>query len=444
VALKSLFLPELDATSGVDLRAAVRSGLLIVALAFVGGGAWLALAPLSGAIIAPGFVKVDLNRKVVQHQEGGIVKQVLVRDGDRVREGQALIVLDDVRVDAQVELLKKQVDSERVRAARLEAERAYPAAYRLPADLVKRGEEPTLAGVIEREAALYRARRKLVDDQIALLHRQIRETEEQAEALRAQVGAEDRALALQKDELALNRDLLKQNFVQKTRVMALERAVAEYESKREEQRAALALARQRITELELRISSLTSTFRQQAADELKDATARLFDLEERLRPSQDAARRQVIVAPVAGEVVNLQVFSAGAVVGPRDVLAEIVPRAEKLIIEARVRPEDNNYVHSGIAADVRLTAYKQRTTPLVPGVVSYVSGDRLVDPRGSVAYYVAHIEVPNNTAAAASGVNRLQAGMPAEVYIRTDERTALDYLVAPITEYLRRAMREPL
>ena len=444
MALKSLFLPPLDATSGVDLRATVRAGLLILAVAFLGGGAWVTFAPLSGAVIAPGFVKIDLNRKPVQHQEGGIVKQVLVRDGDRVREGQPLIVLDDVRVDAQVELLKKQLDAERVRAARLEAERAYPATYRLPADLSKRAKEATLADVIEREQALYQARRRLVDDQIGLLRRQIRETEEQAEALRAQVSAGDRAVTLQKEELAVNRDLLTQNYVQKTRIMALERAVAEYESKREEQRAALAQARQRITELELRISSLTSNFRQQAADDLKDATARLFDLDERLRPSQDAARRQVIAAPVAGEVVNLQVFSAGAVVGPRDVLAEIVPQGQKLIIEARVRPEDINYVHSGTAADVRLTAYKQRTTPLVPGIVSYVSADRLVESRSGTAYYVAHIEVDNRAAAGADGINRLQAGMPAEVYITTDERTALDYLVAPITEYLRRSMREPL
>lgn len=442
-ALKALLLPPVDPASGIDLRRAARAGLLIVGVFLVGGGAWLAMAPLSGAVIAPGYVKIDLNRKVVQHQEGGIVKQVLVRDGERVRRGQALVILGDVRVEAQLELLRTQLDLERVRAARLEAERAYPAALALPRDLAARAREPALSEVLEREQALYRARRKLVQEQIVLLERQTKETEEQADALQAQVSAEDRALALQKEELAVNRDLLKQGFIQKTKLMALERAVAEYESRREEQRAAHAQARQRVTELLLRASTITSNFRQQAADELKETTARLFDLQERLRPSQDAVRRQVITAPAEGEVVNLQVFSAGSVIGPRDVLAEIVPAEQRLIIEARIRPEDINYVRTGVMADVRLTAYKQRTTPLVQGSVSYVSPDRMVEPRSGLGYYVAHVEVGAGPLAA-EGVNRLHAGMPAEVYIRTDERTALDYLLAPVTDYVRRAMREPL
>lgn len=443
MTLKELFLPPIGPQAGVDLRRIARAGATIIAIGVLVGGAWLAFAPLSGAVIAPGFVKIDLNRKVVQHQDGGLVKQVLVRDGDRVRQGQPLILLDDVRVDAQVEQLKKQHDAERARAARLEAERAYPAPLRLPKDLVARRAEPTVGEVLEREEALHRARRKLLEEQAALLERQMLEAREQTAALADQVKAEDRALALQKEELIANQDLLKQNFVQKTRVMALDRAVAEYESRRDEHRAELAQARQRITELQLRIAAATSTFHQQAADELKDSTSRLQDLEERLRPSQDAARRQTIVSPADGEVVNLQVFTSGSVIGARDVLAEIVPAGQRLLIEGRVRPEDINYVRPHVPADVRLTAYKQRTTPLVTGSVIYVSGDRVVDPRTGVPYYVTHVEV-SPEALAAAGNLKLQAGMPAELYIRTDERTALDYLLAPVTDYLRRSMREPL
>jgi HlyD family type I secretion membrane fusion protein len=141
-------------------------------------------------------------------------------------------------------------------------------------------------------------------------------------------------------------------------------------------------------------------------------------------------------------VVGLRVFGAGAVVGPRDVLMEIVPDEKRLIIEARIRPEDINHVRPGSEADVRLTAYKQRTTPLVQGSVSYVSGDRLVDTQNGAAFYVVHIDVPSDKLAH-DGL-RLQAGMPAEVFIRTDERTTIDYLLAPVTSYLRRSMREPL
>lgn len=443
MGLRELLLPPLDPAAGVDLRRVVRAGLAIIAASALAAGAWVAAAPLSGAVIAPGFVKLDLNRKVVQHQEGGIVKRVLVRDGDRVKEGQALLLLDDVRVDAQVELLRKQVDGERARAARLEAERAYPAPLAFPKELLARRAEPQVAEVLEREEALHRARRKLVDDQIALLGRQSRETDEQVAALLEQVQAEDRALALQKEELALNQDLVKQNYVQRTRIIALERGVAEYESRRQEHRAELAQAKQRITELELRRASLASNFRQQAADEYKENSARLFDLEERLRPSLDASRRQTIVSPADGEVVNLAVFTPGSVVGPREVLAEIVPAEQRLVVEGRIRPEDINYVRVGTPADVRLTAYKQRTTPLVEGKVVYVAGDRMVEQRTGIAYYVAHVEV-STAALKEAGDLKLQAGMPAELYIRTDQRTTFDYLFAPVTDYLRRAMREPL
>src|SRR2546423_5119723 len=219
----------------------------------------------------------------------------------------------------------------------------------------------------------------------------MREIAAEAAALTDQIAAEERAIALQKEELRANEELLRQNFVQKTRVLTLQRAVAEYEVKHGEHRADLSRSRQKATELELRIITAQNTYKQTAVDDLKDATARIFDLEERLRPSRDAAQRQQVIAPIAGEVVGLRVFTAGAVVGPRDVLLEIVPADKTLIVEARIRPEDINHVRVGDEADIRLTAYKQRTTPLVQGVVSYVSCDRLVDPQTNAAYYIAHV-----------------------------------------------------
>ena len=188
---------------------------------------------------------------------------------------------------------------------------------------------------------------------------------------------------------------------------------------------------------------MENQYRQNATDELKDNTAKIFDLQERLRPTQDASERQRITAPIAGEVVGLKVFTPGAVIGPRDVLMEIVPDDKRLIVEARIRPEDINHVQVGSEADIRLTAYKQRNTPLVQGDVSYVSGDRLTDPQNGAGYYVVHIDVPPEALAAAGNLH-MTAGMPAEVFIRTDTRTAFDYLFAPVTAYFRRGMREPL
>jgi len=275
-----------------------------------------------------------------------------------------------------------------------------------------------------------------------VLRRQIRETVEEAEALAEQIGAEERALKLQKEELAANERLLAQGYVQKTRLLTLQRAVAEYEARHSERRAELSKSRQRASELEFRILSMRNSYVQAATDEMKETTSRLFDLEERIRPSRDASERQKIAAPIAGEVVGLRVFTAGSVIGPRDVLMEIVPHEKRLIVEARIRPEDINYVNNGSEADIRLTAYQSRTTPLVAGSVTYVSGDRHVDQQSGVPYYIVHIDVPEKALAASS--LRLQAGMPAEVFIRTDSRTALDYLLAPVTSYLRRAMREPV
>jgi len=346
-----------------------------------------------------------------------------------------------VRIDAQLDLLRTQLDGERTKAARLEAERAYAAKPKFPKDIA---DQPRMAEIVERENALFRARRESVETQIAVLRSQIKESSQEAAALAEQIAAEGRALKLQKAELEANEKLLEQGYVQKTRILTLQRAVAEYEARFGEHRAEMSKSRQRASELELRILTMKNQYAQTASDELKDTTTRIFDLEERIRPSQDAATRQKIVSPIAGEVVGLKVFTPGSVIGPRDVLMEIVPAEKRLIVEARIRPEDINYVHPGSEADIRLTAYKQRTTPLVYGSVIYVSGDRMTDPQNNnAAYYVVHVDVTDRALSEAGNL-RLTAGMPAEVFIRTDKRSAFDYLTAPVTNYLRRGMREPL
>ena len=418
-----------------EIKRIVRTGLLVIAGAVIAFAVWAFYAPLSGAVIAPGYVKVDLNRKVVQHQEGGIVRAIKVRDGDRVNQGQELVLLDDVRIDAQLDLLRTQLEAERAKMARLEAERAFAPRPNFPKDLQKQD-------FIKREEALFRARREALDTQIEVLKRQIKESVEEASALAQQIAAEERALKLQKEELAANERLLEQGYVQKTRLLTLQRAVAEYEARHGERRAELSKARQRASELEFRILAMRNTYMQTATDELKESTSKLFDLEDRIRPSRDASERQKIAAPISGEIVGLRIFTAGSVIGPREVLMEIVPQEKRLIVEARIRPEDINHVRPGSEADIRLTAYQSRTTPLVPGSVTYVSGDRLVEQQTGQPYYVVHIDVPEKALGAAN--LKLQAGMPAEVFIRTDTRTALDYLLAPVTAYLRRAMREPV
>ena len=424
----------------IDLDRIVRHGFLAIALGGVALGGWAGLAPLSGAVIAPGFVKVDLNRKVVQHQEGGTVREIRVRDGEQVRQGQVLVVLEDVRVDATLDLLSTELLAQHAKLARLGAEAAYAERIVFPVDVE---EKSKMAEILERERAVFRVRRASLEAQVAALRKQMRESTTEADALRSQIEAEERALELQKEELEANENLLRRNYVQKTRVLTLRRAVAEYQARHGEHRAELARTRQRGAELELRVLGLQNGYKQAAIDELKNTTARINELEERLRPSKDAVARQQVPAPIAGEVVGMRVFNAGGVVGPREVLMEIIPEDKRLVIEARIRPEDINHVRPGAPAQVRLTAFQQRTTPLVEGTVTYVSGDRLVEAQGGAAYYLMHVDVPPD-ALAAAGQLRMQAGMPAEVFVQTDSRTTADYLLAPIAAYLRRSMREPL
>jgi len=425
-----------------ELQRVRRTGLAVIALALLAALAWSAMAPLAGAVIAGGIVKVETERKQVQHQEGGIVREILVREGDIVETGQPLIVLDDVQVDASLELLRVQVDTELARQARLNAERLLLPAPELPPELSTRAAEPRLAALIRREQAFFRMRRNALDGQLALLESQIRATEQEIAVRDRQAAAEHEVIGLQRDELAANESLRAQGFISQTRVMLLQRGVAESRVRSGSNQAERAQAGQRVAEMKLRALVLRNDFSQQAERELKDSTAKLFDLQQRLRPSQDAAQRQRIVAPVAGQVVGLKVSTVGASIGPRERLMDIVPLNPALIVEARVRPEDIAHVQPGAAADVRLTAFQQRITPTVAARVVYVSGDRLTDPGNQAGSYTAHVRIEADALARAGGLE-LRAGMPAEVYFKTRERTVLAYWFDPLLGYAARGLREP-
>jgi epimerase transport system membrane fusion protein len=426
-----------------EARNIIRAGFAVILLLVFGIGIWMVMAPLSGAVIAAASVKIDMNRKTVQHQEGGIVKEILVRDGSRVQAGEVLLVLDDVRVDATNELLRTQLDGELAKGARLDAERGLEPAVQFPEELTSRAaSEPRVAELMRRESAVFATRRDVLDSQVKLLRAQIRQAKNEAAALADQVAAQARGLKLQREELAANKSLAEKGFMSKTRILGFERAVAEYESRLGEHQAAYAQARQRAGDFELRIVSQNNQYMQQATDELKETTARSYDLRERLRPSMDAALRQRVVAPVSGEVVDLKVTAAGAIIAPREPLMDIVPVNPELIIEARVRPEDILYVRAGGDADVRLTAFKARSTPVVTGKVIYVSADRLTDAATHVTFYLARVKLMPE-ALKAAGDLQLQAGMPAEVFIRTAERTPLQYLLEPVSGFMQRSFREP-
>lgn len=417
------------------------AGALVIAAAFGGFAAWAALAPLSGAAIASGMVKVDSNRKTVQHLEGGIVKEIHVKDGDHVVQGQTLITLQDATVSASLDILGVQLYAEMAKAARVKAERDDHNAIEFPRELTSRSTNPKVAEILHSEQHLFDVRRKSLNDQIQSLREQNDEARREVAGVTDQIESEMRAIELLREELAANEGLYNDKFISKARILTLKRELAQTEALRSEHVADVAKAKQKMSELELRTLNLRVNRVQTAADDLEATTRKILDLQDRIKPSQDAMQRQSVVAPVAGEVVNLRVHTLGGTIGPREPLLDIVPSNNLLIIEARVAPDDIDEVHTGMPADIRLTPFSQRSTPLFRGTVTYVSADRLVDEATHAPYYEAHITVDAESLKSAPHV-QLYPGMPAEVFIRTRERTALEYLLEPLTNTLRRAARE--
>jgi HlyD family type I secretion membrane fusion protein len=417
------------------------AGVLLVGLVPV--LAWLACAPLSAAVVSGGFVKVDLDHRTVQHAEGGTVREVKVRDGQHVEEGQPLLVLGDVSVDADLNRLSYRVLAERASLARLEAEQSSQAAVAFPQDVRTAAQaDSRVAEQVAKERALFSARRDALTGQVGLLREQQAKIGQEVVALQAQIAQAGESLKHQRAELEVNRKLLKDGFIAETRISQLEATVADYGVKLEEKRSDLARAEQRLLDGDLRIKSLQGDYRQQASDQLKVSAARLAEIQQEQRKTSDAASRQVIVAPAAGEVVNLKFNTPGAVVAPRESIADIVPVNPRLVVEAHLRTEDVSRVQQGQAAEIRFTAFKYRTTRLVAGKVFYVAADRSVDRAvNAPPYYVALIEADPSALAKEGGV-KLVAGMPAEVYIEGEKRTPLQYLVEPLTQVLRHAGRE--
>jgi HlyD family type I secretion membrane fusion protein len=407
---------------------------LAVCSALVAG--WVAWAPLSGAVVASGQVQSALGRKVVQHQEGGIVRELLVRPGQVVRQGEALLVVGDVRSDATLDLLRKQLDSERLRAARSRAELALAPSFELPLDLAP---APDL---VQRERQLFDARRQTLNEQLAAMQSQSRDAQARISALTAQAAAGERAAALARDELGLNAELVQSGFVSKSRLFGLERGVAEALVRTESARGQIAEAQMQLSALANSMAQVRGAYQQRAADELKDAGLRQRELEDRLRPSIDTAERQTVRAPVDGTVMALRVSAPGTVVGAREPLLEIAPSQESLVIELRVDPHDIDHVQVGDSAEVRLSAFNQRSTPLLQAVVSAVAPDAVADPTGQQAWYVAQVEVRPEQLGQHPQL-RLQAGMPAEVFITTPPRSLLSYLLEPLGVFASRALREP-
>lgn len=421
---------------------AIRVGLIVLFIAFGCLGSWVAFAPLHGAVIAPGQIKVESTRKTIQHLEGGIIDQILVKEGAFVQTGQPLIILESTRVSAEVALLQDQFDIAKAQISRLEAEKMLSGSIQFPAELIQRYQEPKVKSILDGERKLFETHRRILQSQIALIQNQIAQSSREKSALETQVSATNRSIQYLQDELTLNEGLAAKGFVASPKLLEFKRSIAQQQSVSSESMADIERTQQKSSELKLRIASLQNEYIKRAADELTQTQEKVFDLNERLRVPNDQLSRQTISSPVAGRVVALKVHTKGGVISPGQPLMDVVPVNSEMLIEIKVNIQDIEEVHTNMTAEVRLTAYKQRETPLIKGSVTYVSADSLLDEVTRQPYYLAHVSIRPETLRQLDSSITLYPGMPAEVYILTKERTALEYLLDPILQTVRHAMRE--
>jgi HlyD family type I secretion membrane fusion protein len=420
---------------------AIRLGWLIIALFFGGFGFWAATAPLNAAVVGEAVVKVEGNRKSVQHLDGGTVKEILVREGDRVAASDVVMVLDDTQARAEVQVLQQQQVLLMATEARLRAEFAGANEIEFPADLALNTADPVIAGAMTDQRHEFTSRRQAMTGQESVLAQRIAQYDEQIAGLEAQAEPMATQLASVTAERVSLEGLLAKGLTTRTRVLELQRRESEFTGRKAELDANINGAREAIAELHEQIAQLEKDQSAEVTAQLRETRSKLLDVTPRLRAAQVALERTAVRTPYAGKVVDLAVFSVGAVIGRGERLLDIVPEDTSLVVEAKVRVEDIADIAPGMLAEVHFTSYKQRTTPLIHGVVAEISADRLTDQRTQMPYYVAQVDVDAAELAASPEI-QLYPGMPATVMITTKERTALDYLVGPLTASLERAFRE--
>jgi HlyD family secretion protein/epimerase transport system membrane fusion protein len=425
------------------LRGPVVVGYIIVLLFFGGLGTWAALAPVAGAVIASGVVSPDGSRKKVQHLEGGIIDRILVDDGDRVQTGDALVVLQETQARAAFEVLQGQRGLLAAQLARLLAEQANRDQVTF-ADwlLAQEADDVELGEILQGQRDLFTARHKLHEGRKLIGLKRVDELREEITSLREQAKSQREQLQYLAEELEAKKPLLDRGMLPRPDFLALQRLRAEIEGELAENIGRIASAKQKIGETKLQVVNEDAVRLEKIVSDLAETRSELASVEERLLAQRDILKRTVIVAPVAGVIMQMRFHTTGGVVGPGEPVLDIVPQDVELLIDARVQPVDIDEVTTGQQARVHFLAYSERNLPQIHGTVRSVSADSLLDEISGQSYYLARVEVPPKELEKLGEDITITPGMPAEVLIMTGERTVLQYLVQPLIDSLRRTFRE--
>lgn len=426
-----------------DLRKVSIAGLIILAV-FVGGALlWGLLAPLKAAVMAQGVVIVESQRKTIQHLEGGLVKEILVKEGDFVHKDDPLIALDSEMLRATVDLTKSQTHEELARIARLTAERNGEEYMRFPDEIARNRSVPEIGAIMAAEEKLFRARVQAYNSRRQMLISQKRQVEEEVVGLKEQLKSHEQEMAAINEQLKSNRTLLEEGYVTRTVVLELERFLAAKTSEKTGILAGISRGKEKCFEYEVRLNALLDERMEEATVRLRESQSRLLELRERLRAPKDALSRQVIRAPIDGTVVDLKVTTVGGVIAGKEPLMDIVPVNDGLIVEAKINVDQTKDVALGQHAEITFPAFKPSTHPPVEGMVTYISADRLLlrTPAGEMPYYKVYLEVDRKSLAKAGNI-KLEPGMNASVSIITKERKAFEYFISPLRDRLRSTFRE--
>ncbi len=415
---------------------------IVTIVLLVGGmGGWAATAMLSGAVVGMGTVVVDGSVKRIQHREGGIVGEILVRNGSRVAAGDVLIKLDDTITRANLAIITKQLDQLTARRFRLIAERDNLQEVATSSAQSSVFEGAPSPEYVAAEQALFMSRRDTLNSQKAQLRQRIDQIGQETTGLTVRLKAKEEELSWIGQELIRVRNLSDQQLIQFNRLAELERLRAQLDGERGQLIAEVARTETRVTETELQILQLDQDRRTEVVTELRDVDNKLAELAEQRVSADDQLKRINILAPQSGVVHELAVHTIGGVISPSETIMQIVPVNDTLVVEARIQPADIDQLHIGQKATLRFSAFNQRTTPEIFGEVKTVAADLILNQQTGESWYTARISIPADELARLGSLPLL-AGMPVEAFVQTGERTALSYLLKPLADQINRAMRE--
>lgn len=422
-----------------SLKGPIVSGLTILLIFLVGATAWASSAKLASAIIAVGQLKVDSNRKQIQHLDGGIVNQILVSDGQSVKKGDTLVILDPVQAKSSLGIVAGALFTAELKRSRLQAERDNTEQPDFTRFLHREHEDKN--SLIDAQQSLFSIRRSVQVSQQEILHQQIENLKSQILGFESQQASTQTQIEISKDELVNLKNLKARGLVGNERLLELERNLAQLEGRAGELVSSIASAKASIDEKRLELIRVKRSFHEQVLAELQDVESEIIDLQERANAATHHLQQMVVKAPVDGLIVGLNVHTEGGVVVPGQLLMEIVPDNDALIVEGQVLPTDVDDLRVGQSARVKLSGFQQRTTPELTGMLQYVSADSMLDERSGMTYFIIRVSIAAEELAKLPSEG-LIPGMPAEVFVQTGERTALEYLLQPLSDTIDRAWRE--